>query len=376
MTQNLDTSQTVKDKNNLPQTALGISGGAAAGYGLREGFKKLSKSYYKNLGLNLDKFTPQEKEALIQEANIMIEKSGISKKGFKGIIWIDPLKKYTGENIDKIIEKKLKDFAEKLNAVNTKDSKLAFKEMRKVFKEFTGELNKIDSPTPNPLDKISVTEAYNKVGIGVLKKVLTGPLKDKLKIAFLVAAAPINAMADLLTGKFKKKNRKEFKESLSTGCFDPLSNRIFTSKPSSVLHEIGHAINANSNFLTKLPGNLRLIAMALTPMAILTAIFTKKPKKTNKEQFDNKNSFEKLKDFLHNHIGFVVAGLSAPLLLEEGTASSRAVKHINASKILTDTAKKQHSKTLKLAFGTYLMGTALTALIAKTVVFVKDKITE
>lgn len=376
-TQNLNASATIKDKNDFPQTVFGIAGGAAAGFGLRKTFKAFLKPYYEKLDSNMDKFTSKEKEALIQEANSMIEQSGIVKKGFNGVIWIDPLKKETEENFDKVIKKKFMDSVEKLNTIDTKDSKIAFKEMRKVFKELTDELEKIDSPVSKSSGKISVDKAYDKANIGALKIVLKGSLKDRLKIAFLVAVAPINLMADLLTGKYtNKKNRlKKFKGNLVTGCFDPLSNRIFTSKPSSVLHEIGHAINENSNFLTKLPNNLKLISMALMPMAILTAIFTKKPKKTDKEQSNNKNSFGKLKDFIHNHIGLVVAGLFTPLLLEEGLASSRAIKHINASKILNETVKNQHNKLLKIAFGTYLITTAAASLVAKTSVFVKDKIT-
>lgn len=353
----INTPQAANKENNLPQTALGITGGAVAGFALRKSFAQFLKPYYKDFIKNVDKFTPQEQEALIQEADKMIKESSIVEKGFKGINWIDASKN-TEKNTDII--------GEKLKNINSIES----------FKEFIKEIKKIDSTVADPLKKISADEAINKLVNGILKVILTGSFKDRLKIAFIIATAPIRIMANLLTGKIENKNKsyKQLKESIKTGCFDSLSNRIFTSKPASVLHEIGHAINKNTNFLTKLPDNLALVSIALIQLALLTAIFSRKPQKKDKEQPENKNSIEKLKNFDHKHIGLVVIGLSAPKLVEEGIASFRAIKHVNASKILEETTKKQHNKTLKIAFGSYIIGTAALAAVVKSVVFVKDKI--
>jgi len=359
---NIQTKQS--NESHLPQTMLGIAGGAWAGLVLRKGVAQLSKPYYKTFFENIDKFTPQEHEALTQEANRMIEESGIVGKGFNGINWIDASKKSTVTNIKNLINSKLNWF--KISKSSTKP----------ISEQIMEGLEKLDPPSSNITGKISADEAVNKMLGGMFKTAVKGSLKDKLTLAFIVITSPLSKFADLLTGKFKnKKDGNKILKSITTGCFEPLSNRIFTSKPGSVLYEIGHAINRNTNFLTKIPHNLTLISKgALIPLAILTAIFTKKPQKPDNEQTINRSSFEKLKEFVHKHIGLTVAGLSIPLLVEEGLASARAIKFVNASKVLSETAKNQHNKVLKIAYGSYLLGTTVLASVASLAVFVKDKI--
>lgn len=362
--QNSVNIQTKKSKeSHLPETMLGIAGGAGAGLVVRKGADQLKKPYFKHFFENVDKFTPQEQDVLIQEANRLVEESGIAEKGFNGINWIDASKKSTAKNIKDVINGKLNGF------------KISKASPKSISKQIVENLERLDPTHSATTGKITPYEAANKMWGGILKTAVKGSLKDKLTLAFIIITSPLSKFADFLTGGFKKK--KDILKSITTGCFDPFSNRIFTAKPASVLHEIGHAINRNSNFLTKIPQNLSLISKgALIPLAILTAIFTKKPQKSDKEQTTNKSSFEKLKEFVHKHIGLTVAGLSIPLLVEEGLASARAIKFANASKVLSETAKNQHNKVLKIAYGSYFFGTAVLASVASLAVFVKDKIIE
>lgn len=351
---NIQTKQS--NESHLPQTALGIAGGAGAGLALRKGINQLKKPYFNALFENLDKFTPQEQDALAQEANRMVEESGIVEKGFNGINWIDTSTKSTKTSIKDII---------KTSTSSTKP----------ISEQIMENLERLDPTHSATTGKITADEALNKLVGGTLKTAVKGSLKDKLTLCFMIITAPMSKLADVLTGQFKNKKGSE-KLLVTTGCFEPFSNRIFTSKPASVLHEIGHAINRNTNFLTRIPLNLSFLTRMLIPLAILTAIFTKKPQKSDNEQTTNKSSFEKLKEFVHKHIGLTVAGLSIPLLVEEGLASAHAFKFVNTSKVISETTKNQHNKALKMAYGTYLIGAAVLASVASLAVFVKDKIVE
>ena len=355
-----DSIQTNNNKSDLPQAALGIAGGAATGFALRKGAAQLTKPYLKTAYKNIDKFTPQDQETFVKEADRMAKEAGIKEKGFAGINYIDTSKNNKITDIEEFLKEQLKDFD---------GSKASFKKLMEKIKN-------LDSPELNPTKKISTDKALGKFFGGVIKTVTNGSLEAKLKLIFMAVSSPFSKMADLLTGKFKSKaDDVKLIKSLETGAFDPISNRIFTSKPASVLHEIGHAINKNASFLSKIPGELSLVSkVLLIPLAILTAIFTKKPQKTNEEQPKNKSPFKKVKDFVHNHIGLTIAGLFTPILVEEGLASSRAVKFVNASKVLSETAKKQHNKALQIAYGSYLIGTVILASIVKLSVVVKDKI--
>ena len=358
---NIQTKQS--DESSLPQTVLGIVGGAGAGLALRKSVVQLSKPYYKTLLENMDKFTPQEKETLMQEADRMVEESDLVKKGFNGINYIDSNKC----NID------LKAYKAKIRKISNTSFKKS-KNLLELIKNYTKALEPL---VPKSSNGLSIQEALIKHEVDFCKSVLQG--KNVLKIVFSILCFPLAKVSDLLTGKIKdsKLNTKKLVEGLKNGCFDPFSNKIFTSKPASVLHEIGHAINRNKNFLTKIPHNLILISKgALIPLAILTAVFTKKPQKSDTEQSKNKGSFEKLKEFVHKNVGLTLAGLSIPLLVEEGLASARAIKFVNASKVLSATAKNQHNKVLKMAYGSYLLQTAVLASVASLAVFVKDKIVE
>lgn len=366
---NIEVKNHQTDKNNFSKTALSLAGGAATGFAVNNGVKYLGKPYYNTCIENLDKFTPEEKEILSQEAQRMVSESGIKEKGFKGFVEIDLLKKdnstfdYNNTKNHSILHD------QKYKTNTSKPIKLSLREkLKQILEEEIKTIKEFKNG-----EKLSVNAAKNELESGMFKSLIYGSFGNKLKISLLAVTAPFKKISDILLGKWKK---KDLNKSIANGCFDPLSNRIFSGKQGSLMHEVGHAINRNKNFLTKIPSNLGLISsFVLIPFVILNALFNKKPQKQS-EQTDERSNFKKLRDFTHKHIGLTIAGLMLPTLAEEALASSRAIKFANASKIMSDNMKKQHKKSLKLAYGTYIFTTIITASTAKLVVSVKDKIIE
>ncbi len=84
------------------------------------------------------------------------------------------------------------------------------------------------------------------------------------------------------------------------------------SKPSLILHELGHAINASKGKLMNFMQNSRVhVASVPTALLLLNSILPKK---------DNEPSF------IQKHAGLIGFGAFLPTIIEEGLASWRGVK--------------------------------------------------
>ena len=324
-----------RDEQPSPgRKVLGVAGGTAAGFAMFKVSNIPMKAYGKSFFENLDKFTPQEQEQLIDEAHKMAEQSGLKEKGFNGIVLIEQPKINLIESID-------------FNGVKAEDVE------------------------PSKWKRLSVNEALQEIDKGVADKAKNGSFTDKFKIKFSRVAAELQKISQILIGNVRKDN---LKDGIQLGCFESISNKVFGGRASSLLHEVGHAMNRNGTLLTKTPQNLMFISRGLLiPAAIITAVFTLKPK--NSESNSDEKSFKtKVKEFTHKHIGLTIVGLSTPLLYEEASASLRAVNFAKKSTVLSDSVKRQHSKALKLAYGSYLLSIGALAGITQVVVAVKDKI--
>ena len=111
-------------------------------------------------------------------------------------------------------------------------------------------------------------------------------------------------------------------------------------KPSLILHELGHAINAKSKF-TKLLQNSRRYA-PFAPTAILVA----------NGLFSNKNDGKK--SFIERNAGLLGFAAFLPTIIEEGLASFRGVKA--AKKVLNNPAGLNIlKKNYLLALSTYIL---------------------
>lgn len=332
------------EKVSLLRTTVGMTAGSVAGCAFLIGTQLLNDQLYKKFLAEDDKFTHQDKENFIDEANKMVEKSGITQRGFKQIVLIDPNK-----------GGKFWDF---------------YYEGAKAFK-------REKSSSAGRLAKgISCEEAFEQMKSDTKKLYSEAPLIDRLTIMFLKATKPLRKFSQWLYGMYSDGNVAA--HTLKTGAFNSLTNTIYSGRPSSLLHEVGHAINKNGNQLVKMPFRLSFLSSCLLiPLVVINAMFTKKPaipKENDKNQNNNDSSFKKIRNFAHKHVGLTVACLLIPMLAEEAVASFRAVKFVNASKSLGDNVKKQHSKALKLAFLTYLMLTVSISGAIKVSVLVKDKI--
>lgn len=345
----VNTPQKEANQTNLPRTVLGIAGGAASGWALSKGLGYLANPYYKKFYEEMDNFTLGEQEALLKLSKETVEKSRIQDNGFKGITLIDPAKADS--------------FSESISCENLQNSE-KFPNVNKNINNFIS--------VSKDIEKVSLKEANEIMVKGIKATIDEGALIDKLKIKFLRITRPFQRISEWLCGKFKR-NEGDLKK----GLFETYSNRVFTGNLVSLPHEVQHAINKNGKFLARLPVNLEIISIGLLiPFVILNAMFTKKSQKPDEKTQDKRSLFKKIRDFTHNHIGLTLAGLSIPLLFEEGLASFRAIKFVNASEIIGKSTKIQHNKLLKIAFGTYLIQTAMIALTAQLAVFVKDKIVE
>ncbi len=115
------------------------------------------------------------------------------------------------------------------------------------------------------------------------------------------------------------------------------------NKPSLILHELGHAVNAHKGKFLKFLQNSRSKITALSPLLILLNNFSQKP--DNEKTFIEKNA---------GTIGFLAF---LPTIVEEGIASLRGIKAAKQIKNTVD--KTMDLKPLKrnyaFAWMTYLI---------------------
>jgi len=233
----------------------------------------------------------------------------------------------------------------------------------------------------NNIPKIKILDASDKkkleTSLSLMIKDLTDfylkqPSLHKLKdisLSYINRASSLIKIliGDIPLGKLGMKSAAEY------GCYFPHMNKIYSSSHSSLLHEVGHAISRNKNFLTRIPLKLATFSsLILTPAAILIGLFHKKGTENPKD----KNLYEETKDFIKNNPASTMGILSLPMLTEEFMASARAINFAEKSAVFTDVMKKEHKTLLKKAFGTYVISIAISAAMFKSAVFIKDKITE
>ena len=129
-----------------------------------------------------------------------------------------------------------------------------------------------------------------------------------------------------------------------------------TNLHSTAYHELGHALNANTNIFSK---SLVYARRALTPFAgisiaaplVLAVGLLHKPDKSKPSE--DKGKREKTLDFVSNHAGAITLASYVPMLAEEGLASIRGVQQ--AKKVLSPDKISKLANNYMKAFGTYAM---------------------
>jgi len=124
------------------------------------------------------------------------------------------------------------------------------------------------------------------------------------------------------------------------------------SKPSLILHELGHAINANKDGLMKVLQKTRgLSTYAPTALLFLAPLFHKK---------DENNK----KNFIKDNAGLLGFAAFLPTIIEEGMASLRGIKA--AGQKLGNAVDLKHLKrNYALAWGTYVLAGVGLGIAAK-----------
>lgn len=363
-------TQDTTNKPTITRNLLGIAGGVTAAYAGEYALSKIRRPYIKHFIKNINQFNPIDNETLIAEADRMVQESKITKKGFQDITLVKPREMWEIPGLTSFKKLKLSDLLTPLdeNSINTS------------FSEYCMSHN----PARNELYKncnyvkkqpLAIKDAGNKYRYDIIKTYQTGNTGVKARLWFETITNPLKKISDLMTASYIPYDSK-IEAGVTTGMFNLISNNITSGSPNSLLHEVGHAINKNKNILTKFPQTFSTISSkVLIPFVILNALFTNKPKKDENEN-NNNSIFNKVREFTRKHVGLTVAGLWAPILLEESLATTRAIKFVNKSKAIKENVKKQHNKCLKIAFGTYILAAVSSGALAQLAVFVKDKIVE
>lgn len=312
------------NSNNFIQTAVGIGAGSVSGYAISRGAKAIKNPYLDKAAGILDDFSPEEQDAFFKEAERMIDESGIVKKGFRGIA----------------------------TSLTIPVSNLAH----------------VKNYSPKGFSIITQRDIAN---IG--KQIDKSSILNQIWAFIALIGMDVEKFCGYLYGQYN--NAPKIEDSIKNGGFMEFANKIFSTKAGSLLHEVGHAVNANSNLLSKVPGKLALISsFFLIPLTAANAMFSKKPEKRQPDGKDQRSLIKKVRDFTHKHLALTITGLSMPLLLEEGLASFRATNFAKTSTLLGEATKQKHNKALMIAFTTYLISTASLTLAIKTAVTVKDTI--
>lgn len=147
------------------------------------------------------------------------------------------------------------------------------------------------------------------------------------------------------------------------------SKNLYTS----VYHELGHAMNANGNWLTKglqrARGLTPLGASIVAPFALGVALFHKVDNTKPKEQ---KGIVEKSLDFVANNAATITAASYVPMLAEDGLASIRGLKAVKPHLGKNMTLKL--AKNYTVAFGTYAIAAIGVSLGVKCGIWLANKI--
>lgn len=131
------------------------------------------------------------------------------------------------------------------------------------------------------------------------------------------------------------------------------------SKPSLILHELGHAINSKKGtFMGLLQKARRYVPFA--PMALLVA----------NRLFSNETDGKK--SFVEKHAGILGFSASIPILVEEASASLRGINA--AKKALVNPANlKLLKKNYAFAWCTYLLGAVAMGIACKQTIIQESK---
>lgn len=157
-----------------------------------------------------------------------------------------------------------------------------------------------------------------------------------------------------LMKKLKKVYTQMFGEGANAAYFTGTKDVVVHKESlfSSAYHELGHAMNANGGFASRMLQKSRSITpfgvSLVAPVVLAVGLLHKVDKNKPQEQKDN---IEKSLDFVSNNAGKLTLASYAPMLAEEGLASIRGVKM--AKKYLNPEQLGKLKGNYLKAWGTY-----------------------
>lgn len=163
-------------------------------------------------------------------------------------------------------------------------------------------------------------------------------------------------------------------------CYLPKANKIITPDKhlqTSVFHEIGHALNANGNILTKGLQKCRPLAKFVPTIVLLVSLLNKTPKNANNSE-ENKSEgiLKKTANGIKNHAGLISGLAIAPIVIEEGLASLRGQK-LAKGLVKEGKLSKELFKKIKLTnlgdFTSYASLLVATVIAINAAIKAKDK---
>lgn len=155
------------------------------------------------------------------------------------------------------------------------------------------------------------------------------------------------------------------------GNFSLIEKNFIAAAP----HELGHALNANGNFLTKLPRRVKEFMPMVSLSLFLVSLLHNKKTPSEKSENSKKNNIEKTKDFIKDHLFALTALTYVPKLIEEARASINGIKFVKNMNYLKAEQLIHLKKAYTFAFATYALECLSEAVTSKLVVAVKDKVT-
>ena len=207
-------------------------------------------------------------------------------------------------------------------------------------------------------------------GVEFLSIAADGSNSDELKTIVDANVKPTNwFMKRLNASSFNIFNKG------GNAAFAPDTNHILVHENlcSTAYHELGHALNANGNILTKGLQKARCLTPAgmsiVAPLVLAVGLFHNVDKtKPNSE----KGFKEKTADFMKNHAAALTLASYVPMLGEEALASVRGVRQ--ASKVASKDVVKGLMKNYAKAWGTYAFVAGLVAATVEIGIAISDKI--
>lgn len=137
------------------------------------------------------------------------------------------------------------------------------------------------------------------------------------------------------------------------------NKNLFTS----VYHELGHAMNANTNIFSKALSKARnyITPMGISILAPITLAIGLAHKVDRNKPIEKKDKVEKTLDFVADNAGTITLVSYTPLLAEEGLASIRGLNQ--AKKVLPKDKVSKLAKNYLKAWGTYAKVAAVTSAL-------------